>query len=427
MNKGIKLLTLYFRVNLAIMIGIFLLSGLVFFFFVDYVIITEVDGELEGIQQSIVAYVQQNKALPQWRSFNEEQVEFTPTDSLAAESSSRLVKRYSRREKKMHNFRERVFPLRFDNHYYKVTVLKPLGGLHHMQRIFLWGGLVTIVAITVILSFVNNIVFKKLWQPFYHAITQLAGFNIGKNKQLHFPKTNVIEFATLNESIQTAAEKAEQDYRLLKEFTENASHEIQTPLSIIRSKLDLLIQDKDLSVHQGELVKGIYMPVKKLSKLNRSLLLLTKIENQQFCTTERIDLKARLEEKLEQFGELLRMHRIQLCETLNASFIQANSELVDILFNNLLSNAINHNYANGSIDIMLKEHSFVISNTGDPQPLDNVRVFTRFYKNLKRPEFNGLGLSIVKQICEVSNITPAYSFANDRHVFSLQWNIPAQF
>ncbi|MFL9482845.1 sensor histidine kinase [Chitinophagaceae bacterium LWZ2-11] len=421
MVKRKKLLALYFRINLAIMIGLFVLSGLGFYYFVDYIIVRELDGELQEIHDNIVAYVDQNKSLPEVHSFEEEQITYQITGKDSIKTNKRLITMYSKREKKMHNFREFSFPLKFNADYYKVTVLKPIGGLHHMQRLFFWMSLVIIFVIIVVFLFVNNLVFKKLWKPFYNSLNIFRNFNLGKDLPLDFPQTNIEEFVLMNESINTAASKAEQDYRLLKEFTENASHEIQTPLAIIHLKLDTLIQDEALTEDQREVIRTIYSPVKKLARLNKSLLLLTKIENKQFTTVDSINLKLLLQEKLIQFHELFEINKITVCETLSDAHIQANSELVDVLLNNLLSNAVNHNINNGKISISLSADKLVISNTSLQESLDKQRVFRRFYKADKHTANNGLGLSIIKQISEDCGITIAYEYSGNCHIFSLHW------
>jgi signal transduction histidine kinase len=244
---------------------------------------------------------------------------------------------------------------------------------------------------------------------------------LGNTKDLHFPSTNTEEFAFMNESLGMAAKKAEEDYLLLKEFTENASHELQTPLSIIRSKLEMLIQEEDLSHRQSEIVRSAFAAIKKLSRLNQSLLLLTKIGNQQFNDLEDVRLDEKIENKLGQFRELWQTSGIEVSSRLSPAIIRASPELIDILLNNMFSNASNHNIPHGDIDIALESRQLTISNTGLSVPLDARRVFTRFYKGEQHTGHNGLGLSIIKQICEVTTLRPSYQFSGNRHTFIFSW------
>jgi signal transduction histidine kinase len=239
---------------------------------------------------------------------------------------------------------------------------------------------------------------------------------------LQLQVTNIDEFALMNKTLQQAITKAEEDYVLLKQFTENASHELQTPLAVIRSKLDLLIQDEYLTAGQSDAVQSAYDALQKLSRMNQSLLLLTKIENRQFSETEVIDMKALTETKLNQFKELWQNKNITVKHLLQRSSITFNPTLADILLNNLCSNATKHNIAGGSIDIELNAGSLTFRNTGPSVALCKNRVFTRFYKSGYAQDSYGLGLSIIKQICEVSSCNIAYSFeGSNTHVFSVNW------
>jgi signal transduction histidine kinase len=249
----------------------------------------------------------------------------------------------------------------------------------------------------------------------------MRSYKLGKVKEVQLPATDINEFQFLNENLEDTIHKAEEEYQSLKEFTENASHELQTPLAVIRSKLDLLIQKEDLSEAQSEELKDIYVSVKKMSQLSRSLLLMTKIGNQQFDQVRDIDLREKIEEKLKQFQELWNNSQLHLRCQLEEAFITANENLTDILLNNLLSNASRHNIRGGSIDIHLQDRQLTVSNTGLLKALDPKRIFRRFYKEGTNSQHNGLGLSIIKQICEQSAIQIVYSYENGNHIFQLSW------
>ena len=416
-----KLLTKYSRVNLLMMVGVFLLSGVAFFTLVNYILIREMDADLDGIRDKVRNYVAQYHRFPEGHPLDEEQISYTLTATNPGPMIFQLVPRYSPREKKMHNFRELDFSLSLGDKWYRVTIAKPLEGLHHLSRIIVIVSLSTILLTIIASLLINRVVLRRLWQPFYDAINTMRHFKLGTNQRLEFPRTTIEEFAFMNESLGLAAEKAEQDYLLLKEFTENASHEIQTPLSIIRSKLDLLIQQEDLSRQQSEIARSAYAAIKKLSRLNQSLLLLTKIGNHQFHNTATVDLKEKIEDKLQQFHELWQTNEVTASAQLEPATLRASPELIDILLNNLFSNASNHNIPRGRIDIRLQSSRLTVSNTGPSAALDQQRVFRRFYKGEQHTGRNGLGLSIIKQICEASSITPAYVYEEGRHVFMLSW------
>ncbi|HET6256784.1 MAG TPA: HAMP domain-containing sensor histidine kinase [Puia sp.] len=416
-----KLFTKYTRINLLVMVVVFLLSVASTYLLTNYVLIREMDADLGGIRDRLIDYYTQFHQLPTGYVLDEEQVTYEPADGQMKDSEYKLVTRYSQREKKMHNFRQIVFTLPAGDHVYKVTIAKPMEGLHHLFRAFLWVSLVTIGITILAFLLTNRILLRRLWQPFYDAIHAMQNFRLGHTNDLRFPVTNTEEFTFMNESLGMAARKAEEDYLLLKEFTENASHELQTPLSIIRSKLEMLIQEKDLSERQSEIVRSAFAAIRKLSRLNQSLLLLTKIGNQQFNNLEEIPLDERIENKLGQFRELWQTGGIQVSSRLLPATIRASPELIDILLNNLFSNASNHNIPQGNIDISLEARRLSISNTGLAVPLDPRRMFTRFYKGEQHTGHNGLGLSIIKQICEVTALRPTYQFSGNKHTFILSW------
>ena len=416
-----KLFTKYTRINLLVMVIVFLLSVASTYLLTNYVLIREMDGDLAGIRDRLTDYYGQYHQLPTGHVLDEEQVTYERATGQMGESEFKLVTRYSQREKKMHNFRQIVFTLPAGDHVYKVTIAKPMEGLHHLFRAFLWVSLVTIGITIGAFLLTNRMLLRRLWQPFYDALHTMQHFRLGHTSDLRFPATTTEEFAFMNESLGMAARKAEEDYLLLKEFTENASHELQTPLSIIRSKLEMLIQEEDLSQRQSEIVRSAFAAIRKLSRLNQSLLLLTKISNQQFNNLEEIPLDERIENKLGQFRELWQTSGIEVSSNLSPATIRASPELIDILLNNLFSNASNHNIPKGTIDISLDARRLCVSNTGPGEPLDSKRVFTRFYKGEQHTGHNGLGLSIIKQICEVTTLRPTYQFSGNRHTFVFTW------
>lgn len=417
-----KLFTKYTGVNLLVILIVFLLSAGSNYVLMNLVLIREMDADLTGFHDRMRDYIQLHHQPPSGYPLDEETLTWQLTDSAMKKDEFRPLTAYSQREKKMHNFRQIIFTVTDSGRIYKVTVIKPLEGLHHVSRAIIMVSLATIFTTTLAFLIINRILLRRLWQPFYDALFSMQHFRLGHSDSLQFPATTTEEFAFMNESLGMAAKKAEQDYLLLKEFTENASHEIQTPLSIIRSKLEMLIQDEHLSHRQSEIVTSAFGAIKKLSRLNQSLLLLAKISNRQFDNFEDIDLREKITDKIGQFRELWLTNEISVSSHLQESSIYASPELIDILLNNLFSNASNHNTPAGDIDILLASGCLTVTNTGLPEPLDESRIFTRFYKGRQHTGRNGLGLSIIKQICEVTTMTPSYTYSGNRHSFTFTWN-----
>jgi signal transduction histidine kinase len=416
-----KLITRYNRFNLPLMILTFLIAGIFSYWLIRQVLQNELDKGLSRVQGRIQEYVRLHKALPQINSFDDQMVEFEKTDKPIPVTLFETTKKLIPEQKEEHISRRLIACLLVNNERYKLTITSPLEGTKHMTRVILVLTVTTIFLVILLSMLFQRYVLSKLWKPFYESLQLVSQFKISRPEPISFPDTRIDEFNFMIGHLRAATAAGAEDYQILKEFTENASHEIQTPLAIIRSKLDLLIQDPHLTEKHVEPLRAAYRAIKKLSRLNQSLLLMTKIDNRQFEDKTDIDLQGKVAEKLVEFQELWQANNIEVASKLMNAEIRANHELVDILLNNLLSNATRHNAQNGKIAIELQPHSLSVRNTASGSSLNQGRVFKRFYKKEQHSEHNGLGLSIIKQICDVSDITPGYQFTDDMHAFTLTW------
>jgi signal transduction histidine kinase len=231
--------------------------------------------------------------------------------------------------------------------------------------------------------------------------------------------TSIDEFTELNKAVQLMTVKAKNDYKDLKNFTENASHELLTPIAVINSKLDTLIQTENFSPVQSKLLNDLYSAVSRLSRLNQSLLLLVKIENRLLHDQQNIDLRLLTEESIMQFEEIFSDKELDVDVNLIGKAIVGNRYLAEILLNNLISNAIRHNYKGGKVTVNLDAERLTVKNTGDDIPLTD-QVFSRFHKS-SGSEGSGLGLTISKQICENFGFGLRYFHLDGFHVFEVKF------
>ncbi|MDX1672226.1 MAG: HAMP domain-containing sensor histidine kinase [Balneolaceae bacterium] len=269
---------------------------------------------------------------------------------------------------------------------------------------------------------VGFVVSGRLFKPFRTTLDRIKRFNLYEKKPIEAEQTNVEEFNELNRFVEEMTEKAVSDYRNLKEFAENASHELQTPLSIAQGKLELL-SETDLDSEQYRYVESAQNSIRKLSKLSESLGLLTKIENHEFTDTEEIDLTQLIRDSLQSFDELISLHGLTVRSKLEEEVtVRMHPVLADILWRNLLQNAIKHNVENGSIEIRLDSETLEISNTGAPLEMDPDILFKRFRKADQSSESIGLGLSIVKRIINQSGMEISYHYDEDRHTINIDLN-----
>jgi len=275
---------------------------------------------------------------------------------------------------------------------------------------------IVIFLLMITVYFVNTIIMRNVWNPFNENLEILKNFSLENSQPIHLQETNIDEFQELNQSLVKLTEKINSDYSNLKEFTENASHEMQTPLAIMQSKAEMLMQSENLSRSQLQQIKAIYLAGQRLSKLNKTLLLLAKIDNQQYKNKETIDINEAIERQLELFEDFIENKKLKLNKksTLNTK-IEVNPLLFDMVISNLISNAIKHNIEHGNIDILTTDLFISISNSGIPPKLNSTTLFERFKKESSSSNSFGLGLAIVKKVCDNYYWKINHSFIENQH------------
>jgi signal transduction histidine kinase len=272
------------------------------------------------------------------------------------------------------------------------------------------------------LIIINRGISKKIWKPFYSTLDKLHHYRVDKTETMVFDKTAIDEFADLNNTITSLSQRNQKVYLSQKEFTENASHEMQTPLAIFQNKLELLMQTNPLSPEQAGLMEELANANQRMNRLNKSLLLLTKIENNQFLDKEPVSLKGLLDKLIEQYKfQADKKNLIVKAQYEEDISIEANKSLTEILLSNLLSNAIRHNIPGGHISITCKKHQLVIENTAKGHSLDTTKLFQRFQKQSTDAGSIGLGLEIAKKITDLYQFTIEYQFADNSHRFLIHF------
>ena len=302
--------------------------------------------------------------------------------------------------------------------HYKVIISESIEGAEYFVQIIALITLALVIGLLVRLFLTNRYLLRGLWKPFYSILNGLKAFNISESSDFNLQDNKVDEFAELNQAVQIMAERIKNDFQHLKHLAENASHEMMTPLAVITTKLDTLIQDESLNPAHYDLINDIYTASGKLLRLNQTMLLLVKIENNLIEGNEVLRLDNLIREKLVQFQELLNTKHITVTEKLAEKEVFASKYLVDILFNNLFSNAIRHNTPNGKQYITLIPGKLIIRNTGIPNALHAETIFDRFQKG-SQSEGTGLGLTIVKNICNLYNWEVHYYFDQSLHTFEI--------
>ena len=314
---------------------------------------------------------------------------------------------------------ESVF--RFNGSYYKVKVITSMVEEDDLiedlliSLIWLYIGLIASILI------LNNIFLKKVWNPFYVTIKQLKKFRIQNNDKINFQKSSIEEFELLNSSLEKFIHKTRDTYVDQKEFIENASHELQTPLAISINKLELLVEKNQLSEEQMEEIGAVLEHLERLTRFNRSLLLLSKIENRQFPEEESVDLNTMLQRICEDLKDMADHKEIalELVEEAQLSF-RMNADLANILFTNLIKNALTHGSRGTTVKIEVNRARVKLTNAADQGPLDHEKIFSRFQPTHGEHRSTGLGLAISKSIAEKYGIDLSYSY-EQTHIFELKF------
>lgn len=406
-----KLLSTFNRANIIVAAMVLLLSGICYYLLIRTVLIRQLDKGLVVEEQEVLDYVKENKQLPEASDYKDEKQFFIPAGRQVERRFS-SVEIFDKDRNEKVSYRQLQFFANVAGKGYKVLVIKPQQETEDIITAVLEITLALMLVLLSILFVTNRFLLSKLWKPFHTTLQQINQFNLSGRNKLDLDKTSISEFNDLNNALSIMTSRVSHDYDEIKNFTENASHEIQTPLAIIKSKLELLSQSENLREEQMNTVQSIYEAANRLSKLNQSLVFLTKIDNRQFNEREEVNVSALVNNNISYYEELTGAKNITIEKHIDSDVkVTMNEMLAEILISNLITNAIKHNTDGGSIEIRLNDKAFSILNTGAPLNGDPLQMFERFKKDKVSSESLGLGLSIVKKICERYHFGIRYTYS----------------
>lgn len=267
----------------------------------------------------------------------------------------------------------------------------------------------------------NKRLSQKLWKPFKDTLQKLKSFQLNNHTKIKFSDTNIIEFQELNTALDKLLQHSIATYKSQKEFTENASHELQTPIAIIKNKLDVLLQDKSLTDKQYDTIEEINLTLSRMSRINKNLLLLAKIENRQFQDVQEFYLSEIVENSIIELEDFITDKNIEIkAELSDNPKLKSNHALAEMLISNLLLNAVRYPESGSAVTVKSTNNKLIISNNGN-QALDKTVLFDRFKKITSESKGSGLGLAIVKEICNNNGWRIDYEFENNQHHFILEF------
>ncbi len=421
MNK--KLLHKTQRIYLYILIVLFAVTAPLFYLFIQKFYLQEIDETLmlsksEFLDKSIPKLTV--KDIPVWNKFNS-RIQIQQTKKLFKDTLF-IQLYYNQLDQENEPFRELNSPIHIEGKPYTLSIKTSLLELDDLMTGVVLLFVVILIILFITILFINNLLSTRMWKPFYQTLQQIERYEIDKSKQPQFLDTEIEEFNRLNISLTKLIQKNKIIFDSQREFVENAAHELQTPLAIFQSKIDMLMQTDDFTEQQSEILSALNDSVSRLNRLNKNMLFLSKIENENYGEKQTINVNEIIERQLVFFTEQAQSKNISIKTDFSEPlFILTNPALAEIFISNLFLNAIRHNVKNGLVLIKINSHSVSFINTGIPQPLDKEKLFTRFSKLNPSAQGNGLGLAIVKKIADLNNWNIRYSFSENKHIFSVQY------
>ncbi|MDQ3109616.1 MAG: HAMP domain-containing histidine kinase [Bacteroidota bacterium] len=407
--------TLYY---LLVSLLIFAAGGIVIYYAIQAIVKEEVDEQLYFEKEKVLGRLNDSVSAPPF-PLNEY------TDVKRSSSSHKDLLRdttlFNPADGELLPFRQLVFSHAANGKIYEVTISKSLLESDDLVEAIAKAFLITALILLISIVLLNRFISRSLWRSFEMLLADLKHFRVQDKKAVVPKATRIREFDELGAAIGQMTTRMVNDYTNLRQFTENASHEMQTPLAVIRTKAELLIQSPGMKEAEMQKLLDIQEAVRKLSQMNRSLLLLARIENDQFAQTTPVAMQPLIQKLLANYEDLVAEKKIVLEASLSDVIINMHATLAEMLLNNLIHNAIRHNLPGGKIRITLDEKAFVIANSGVPLRVDAHTLFERFGKNDASADSIGLGLAIVREICEKSGFTVEHQFNEGEHIFSIKF------
>jgi len=317
-------------------------------------------------------------------------------------------------------YRQLYFPISYKNEYYLININQASIVNNDLFYAIISSLLILIILLLLFTYVISFLLKKNIWIPLDKNLQKLHNYDLKANTSLELKESGIKELDDINSMIMKMVQKINEDYDNSRLFAEDTSHEMQTPLAVIKSKLELLIQNDTLEKDekQSQAIQAISRAVNRLSRLNKSLLLINKINNNQFEIKKKVSIYALINDYLADMEELMNAKNLTVNSKIETCSINMNPALAEILISNLLSNAIKHNVTGGNIGIELNPTCLVIVNTSVTMD-NNISLFNRMTRGNQSNDSSGLGLNIVKSICDKNNFDITYSYS-DNQTFQIE-------
>lgn len=410
----------YLSVSLIVVLTVW--AGIFYYNMLDEVY-DSIDDGLENYKMLIINRAIDDPAVLEKTSFNEGNYyvkEISSQEARHVKDVYRDSTIYTLNERDYEPVRVLSSAFRSGDKFYQLTVMSSMVEEDDLIEDLFYSIIWLYVSLLVVIVLIHQLIMRRLWRPFYWILGRLRQYRLGRDESVGQMNARVKEFDELKEAVDLLIKRSTSTYNQQKQFIENASHELQTPLAIGINKLELLAErmqnDEDLRS-----VSEVSEVLHRLVRLNKSLLQLSKIENSQFQEVTEVDFNKLIKTQLDDFGSLAEFRGVSFHLTENGQCgVRMNLDLAKVLLTNLIKNAITHNTESGNVSIEINQSSVIISNDGKAAYLDEKKLFKRFYKD-ESSVGTGLGLSIVKAIIDLYDFTIDYSYKNKKHFFTIMF------
>ncbi len=396
-----------------------------FYFILSDELIDEVDDQLEVYSERIMRQWLSGEALPDSTdgTNNSYYIRQITSDELSidkrVEYEYKNIYIAARLEDEPARVMHTIFE-HYDGTWWKLTVMTPIYERNEVISTILIATFILLIVMLLVIIGVFAWVFVRHTRPLYKVLRYLDSYAIGKPQPLN-NRTDVTEFQQLNDSVTACIHRIEEVYERERRFIGDASHELQTPLAICQNRIEMMMDDASLTEQQMLELAKMQQTISELIRLNKTLLFLSKIENNQYIEHTEVNVNTKIHRQMEMLSEVYESKEITINLYEKSQWtLLANDELIASLVSNLLRNAYIHSLPHSTIDVYIKDGVLSISNTSDGEALDAERLFDRFYRGTHgKRHSNGLGLSIVRAICEVSHLKVNYTFEQGKHIFTV--------
>lgn len=413
------------RLSLVLLPLMALWAGLFYYAIVDE-INDESDDALEDYSELIITRMLAGRELPSLNSGSNNSYSIVPVDEAYARTHPNID--YYDADVYIHE-KEETEPARImttifrdaDDMYYELRVAMPTFEREDLLRALAFWVVTLYLMLLVCVLGVTLWIFNRSMRPLYALLRWFDGYVPGRGSDGPSTDSTIPEFRQLNDAAAGAVRRSEASIEQQKQFIGNASHELQTPLAILGNRLEWILDNTSPDRRQAEEMFKMKRTLSHLVRLNKTLLLLSKIDNGQFPESSDVDLAALLREQVPTYDEIYEWRHLTVSMALPESFtVRMNDSLASTLVTNLLKNAYVHSPEGGTIEISAEGRTMTFSNDGSA-PLDAERIFERFYQGDRKEGSTGLGLALVGAVCRYYGLKIDYRFEGSRHSFSISW------